>query len=83
MAIFQNVPYLYIGYWEDADLISQHSLCPVLVHASNYCQNVVLHSTEMTAKGKLDKNSDLRMLFTSHGLHKDHQLYHQCQKNSN
>lgn len=38
--------YLNIKNGEDANLVSQHAFCPVLIYASDYCQNLVLEGKE-------------------------------------
>lgn len=40
--------YLHIENGEDANLVSQHAFCPVLVHSPDYCQYLILERGEMS-----------------------------------
>lgn len=40
--------YLHIENGEDANLVSQHAFCPVIVHSPDYCQYLILHREEVS-----------------------------------
>lgn len=40
--------YLHIENREDANLVSQHALCPVLIYSPDYCQHLILEREEMS-----------------------------------
>ena len=42
-------PYLHVQQGEDPDLVSQHSLRPVVIHSSDYSQDFIL---ELPRAGK-------------------------------
>lgn len=43
--------YLHVEDGKDANLVSQHALCPVLVHSSDYGQYLILDREEMSETG--------------------------------
>lgn len=40
--------YLHVEDRKDADLVSQHAFCPVLIHSSDYSQYLILDGENMS-----------------------------------
>lgn len=63
--------YLHVEDGKDANLVSQHALCPVLVHSSDYGQYLILDREEMSETGPEHTRTRTRTRTHAHYLWSD------------